>query len=134
MKVDTTIHIIKGNTSMLKKYPNPSKYKYMIKSTCPEVTFIGMEGEFKQPDFAEIQIDMVPNKSIIDLKSLKFYLQQFRDKLTSYERLVNIIFENINEVYAPYFLRVKLKTNPRGGIYSELIVDSEQRWNELKGE
>ena len=99
----------------------------MIKSTCPEVTFIGMKGEFKQPDFAKIRIDMVPDETIIDLKSLKFYLQQFRDKLLSYERLVNIIYEDVFEVYKPYFLRVIMETNPRGGIHSKLIVDSEER-------
>jgi len=117
-----------SNKSILKSYSNPSDNKYMIKSTCPEVTFIGMKGDYKQPDFAEIQIEMVPYETIIDLKSLKFYLQQFRDKLLSYENLVNIIFEDIDEVFSPYFLRVTMKTNPRGGIYSELVVDSEKRY------
>jgi len=119
---------IETNTKILKGYKNPYKEKYMIKAVCPEVTFIGMKGDYKQPDFAEIKIEIICNQTIIDLKSLKFYLQQFRDKLLSYERMVNIIFEDINKVYKPYFLRVKMKTNPRGGIRSELIVDSEKRY------
>jgi len=116
-----------SNTKLLKSYPNPCEEKYMIKSTCREVTFIGMKGDFKQPDFAEVTVEMVPGSIIIDLKSLKFYFQQFRDKLVSYERLVNVIFKDIQEVYEPCFLRVKMKTNSRGGIFSELIVDSDKR-------
>jgi len=109
-----------SDTSILKSYPNPSEEIYRIKSICPEVTFIGMKGDYKQPDFAEIHIEMIPNATIIDLKSLKFYLQQFRDTLTSYERLINIIFEDIFFTFEPRYLKVYMKTNPRGGIYSEL--------------
>ena len=108
---------------MLKSYPNPVKRDYMIKSISDELTFIGMKGEFKQPDFAEIEIDMIPDKIIIDLKSLKVYLLQFRDKMMSYESLVNIIFDDIKYVFEPRYLQVKMKTNKRGGIYSELIVE-----------
>ena len=118
-----------SDTTLLKSYPNPSKNMYLVKSVCPEVTFIGMKGEYKQPDFAEVQISMIPSNTIIDLKSLKFYLQQFRDKLLSYERLTNVIYDDINELYKPKYLRVKLRTNPRGGIYSELIVDSKENYD-----
>jgi len=107
--------------SMLKSYPNPTPVDYFIKSTCSEVTFIGMKGEHgKQPDFAEISITMIPAKTIMDLKSLKFYLGQFRDILTSYEKLINVIFYDIGVVYQPKYLKVTMKTNPRGGICSEL--------------
>ena len=111
--------------SILKGYKNPSNADYLSKAICPEVTFIGMKGDFRQPDFAEIHIEVIPDKTIIDLKSLKFYLQDFRDKLVSYERLLNVIYDDIKKVYEPKYLKVYMKTNPRGGIYSELERSSE---------
>ena len=111
-----------SNKEILKSLKNPSTNRYMIKSVCSEVTFIGHKGEFDQPDFAEVHVTMIPYKKIIELKSLKLYFQQFRGFLVSYERLINIIFEDINEVYDPMELKIYMKTNARGGIYSELTV------------
>jgi len=85
---------------------------------CKELTFYGFPN---QPDFVTIIIDIVPSKNTIELKSLKMYLLQFRDKHMSYERILDIIFKDINEIYLPHSLKVTLKTQPRGGICSTLI-------------
>ena len=118
------------DSSMLKSIPNPEKVKpYEVKIKQPEVTFLGV---YNQPDFATLFILMYPNGRIVELKSLKLYLQQYRDVVISYERLLNQVYEHMIEVYKPQRLRIVLDCNPRGGISSRLTVDSD--WEALGGE
>ena len=92
------------DSSMLKSIPNPEKVKpYEIKIKQPEVTFLGV---YNQPDFATLYILMYPNGRIVELKSLKEYLQQYRDVVISYERLINQVYDHMQEVYTPQRLRL----------------------------
>ena len=117
------------DSSMLKAIPNPEKVKpYEVKIKQPEVTFLGV---YEQPDFATLYILMYPNGKVVELKSLKLYLQQYRDVVISYERLLNQVYEHIIEVYKPQRLRMVLDCNPRGGISSRLTIDSD--WEALGG-
>jgi len=111
-----------SDTNILKSLSNPTGSQYEIIIEAPEVTFLGVP---HQPDFAKIYLTMYPGKKVIELKSLKFYLQQFRDKIISYERLINVIYEDLMDVYKPIRLRIVLETNPRGGISSRLTIDSD---------
>ena len=118
------------DSSMLKSIPNPEKVKpYEIKIKQPEVTFLGV---YNQPDFATLYILMYPNGRVVELKSLKEYLQQYRDVIISYERLLNQVYDHMYERYTPKRLRLVLDCNPRGGIPSRLTVDSD--WKALGGE
>ena len=118
------------DSSMLKSIPNPEKVKpYEVKIKQPEVTFLGV---YNQPDFATLYILMYPNGRIIELKSLKLYLQQYRDVVISYERLLNQVYDHMLESYTPQRLRLVLDCNPRGGISSRLTIDSD--WEALGGE
>ena len=118
------------DSSMLKSIPNPEKVKpYEVKIKQPELTFLGVYGH---PDFATLYVLMYPNGRIVELKSLKLYLQQYRDVVISYERLLNQLYEHMMEVYEPSRLRLVLDCNPRGGISSRLTVDSD--WGALGGE
>ena len=118
------------DSSILKSIPNPEKVKpYEVKIKQPEVTFLGV---YNQPDFATLYILMYPNGRIIELKSLKEYLQQYRDVVISYERLLNQVYDHMKKVYTPQRLRLVLDCNPRGGISSRLTIDSE--WEALGGE
>ena len=118
------------DSSMLKGIPNPEKVKpYEVKIKQPEVTFLGV---YEQPDFATLYILMYPNGRVIELKSLKLYLQQYRDVIISYERLINQVYDHMKEVYKPQRLRLVLDCNPRGGISSRLTIDSD--WEVLGGE
>jgi 7-cyano-7-deazaguanine reductase len=110
------------DSSILKAIPNPSKEAYEIKIKIPEFTFLGIQ---EQPDFAKIYISFYPKKHIIELKSLKQYIYQLRDIVVSYERLVNIIYDHLLEVYEPERLRMVMICNPRGGISSKLTIDSD---------
>ena len=112
-----------NRTDVLKSLKNKISRKYKIVHFVPEVTF---EGDDKKPDFGEIVITYVPKNWLIELKSLKLYFYQFRGEKFSYERFVNVVYNDINEIYKPKYLKVTLKTNPRGGISSFLEVDSEK--------
>ena len=117
------------DSSMLKAIPNPEKVKpYEVKIKQPEVTFLGV---YEQPDFATLYILMYPNGKVIELKSLKLYLQQYRDVVISYERLLNQVYDHLQKVYSPKRLRIVLDCNPRGGISSRLTIDSD--WEVLGG-
>ena len=118
------------DSSMLKTIPNPEKVKpYEVKIKQPEITFLGV---YEQPDFATLYILMYPNGKVVELKSLKLYLQQYRDVVISYERLLNQIYDHMIEVYDPQRLRLVLDCNPRGGISSRLTIDND--WEALGGE
>ena len=62
---------------------------------------------------------------IIELKSLKEYLGVFRDSVMSYERLINVIYDDLMEKYGPQRLRLEMDCNARGGISSKLKIDSD---------
>ena len=63
---------------------------------------------------------------------MKLYLQQYRDVVISYERLLNQVYEHLQKVYLPQRLRLVLDCNPRGGISSRLTIDND--WEALGGE
>ena len=108
--------------SILKAIPNPSKEPYEIKIKVPEFTFLGVN---EQPDFGVLYITIFPSKKIIELKSLKQYAYHLRNIVVSYERLINVVYNDLIEVYNPDRLRLVLKSNPRGGISSRLVIDSD---------
>jgi len=108
--------------TILKAIPNPSTAAYEIKTKIPEFTFLGVQ---EQPDFATIYLTFYPGKKIIELKSLKYYVYQLRNIIVSYERLINIIYDDLTIVYEPARLRLVMICNPRGGISSRLTIDSD---------
>ena len=107
---------------LLEKIPNPGSSAYEQKILMPEFTFLGV---VNQPDFGEVLLTFYPNAWTIELKSLKVYKDSFRDKPISYERLSNVMFEDIMQVYKPTRLRLMMRLRPRGGISSCLTIDSD---------
>jgi len=116
------------NRHILKSIPNPSKDAYEIKMKVPELTFEGVRG---QPDFAHLYLTFYPSDKIIELKSFKEYFFSFRSQIFSYERIINVIYDDMMNVYEPARLRLVIVCNPRGGISSKLTVDSD--WGERGG-
>ncbi len=110
------------DASILKALPNPSEEAYEIKVKIPEFTFLGVK---EQPDFATVFLTFYPEDKIIELKSLKQYAYHLRDITVSYERLINIFYDHLMEVYEPKRLRIVMVCNPRGGISSKLTIDSD---------
>ena len=111
-----------SDNTILKSIPNPSDKGYEIKIKNPEIPFLGVR---KQPDYATVYITFYPKEKVIELKTLKEYFYQFRMKLLSYERLINVVYDDLIEVYDPARLRVVMEFNPRGGISSKLAIDSD---------
>lgn len=110
------------NRSILKAIPNPNKEAYEIKLKAPEITFEGVRG---QPDFAQLYITFYPSDKIVELKSLKEYFFAFRSEIYSYERIINVFYDDIMAAYNPVRLRLVMVCNPRGGISSKLTIDSD---------
>lgn len=115
--------------TILKSLPNPADGAYEIKVKIPEMTFLGVK---EQPDFATVYLTVYPGKKIIELKSVKQYVYTLRNIVVSYERLINIMYEHMMEVYEPERLRIVMVCNPRGGISSRLTIDSD--WKVRGGE
>ena len=118
-----------SDKTILKSIPNPSREAYEIKLKAPEITFEGVRG---QPDFAMLYITFYPSSKVIELKSMKEYFYQFRSKIYSYERLINVVFEDMMDIYEPERLRLVMICNARGGISSKLTIDSD--WESRGGE
>ena len=114
---------------ILKSISNPSEDAYEIKMKIPELTFEGVRG---QPDFAKLYITFYPGSKVIELKSLKEYFFAFRSQIYSYERIINVIYDDMMKAYEPARLRLVMTCNPRGGISSKLTVDSD--WSARGGE
>ena len=121
--MSTSIQTYKNiRRDLLTAIPNPSQQAYEIKIKIPEFTFLGVH---EQPDFATIFLTFYPGQKIIELKSLKHYVYQLRNIIVSYERLINIIYDDIVAVYEPTRIRIVMICNPRGGISSKLTIDSD---------
>ncbi|MEO0602855.1 MAG: hypothetical protein AAF211_15550 [Myxococcota bacterium] len=107
---------------LLNRLPNPGGASYEQKVYIPELTFLGVGN---QPDFGEALITFYPKDWTIELKSLKIYKDAFRDAMVSYERLANVMFEDLKEAYEPIRIRLMMRLRPRGGIASVLTIDSD---------
>jgi 7-cyano-7-deazaguanine reductase len=111
-----------SDKALLESISNPTNKAYEVKIKNPEVTFLGVKN---QPDFAQVYITFYPRDKIVELKSAKLYFFQFRNKTLSYERLINVVYNDFMEVYEPDRLRVVMNFNARGGISSKLTIDSD---------
>ena len=111
-----------SETTMLKSIKNPTNEAYEIKLHAHEITFIGAS---EQPDFATADILFYPNNKVVELKSLKQYFYQFREKHISYERIINTVYDDLMDKYLPKRIRIVMKFNIRGGITSQLTIDSD---------
>lgn len=87
---------------------------YFVKFNCPEFTSLcPITG---QPDFATIYISYVPDKLMVESKSLKLYLFSFRNNGDFHEDCVNIIMKDLIKLMDPKYIEVWGKFTPRGGI------------------
>ena len=71
-----------------------------------------------QPDFAEILIDYIPDAVLVELKSLKLYLNSFRSRGIFHEEVINLILDDFVASVRPRHVEVIGKFNVRGGIYT----------------
>ncbi|MDP4114931.1 MAG: preQ(1) synthase [Bacteroidota bacterium] len=94
-------------------YPNRM---YEIKHVVDE--FTSLCPKTGHPDFGKIIIYYIPRKTCVELKSLKIYMQSFRNDGIFYESITNKILDDLVSVLDPWMLRVTTKFTGRGGIHS----------------
>lgn len=71
-----------------------------------------------QPDFGVITISYIADRKCVELKSLKYYLQSFRNEGIFYENVINRILDDLASVLKPRWLEVKGDFTVRGGLQS----------------
>jgi len=96
---------------------------YTIEIVCPEFTTVCPKTG--QPDFGTITFTYVPAQLCVELKSLKLYLQGFRNVGIFYETVVNRLLEDFVAACQPRSCRVKGAFTPRGGITTTVTCEYE---------
>jgi len=102
--------------------PNPER-DYEINISFPEFTCLCPRSGY--PDFATIKISYIPGKRIVELKSLKLYLNTFRDVHISHEAVTNQIYLDLEKKLKPRFMEVIGDFNPRGNVKTVVKVCSD---------
>ena len=110
----------------LQVFPNPAPERdYHIHMQVPEFTCLcPLTG---QPDFARIDLDIIPDRACIELKSLKLYMWSYRNEGAFHEKVTNTILDDIVKAIAPRYLRVTAQWYVRGGIYTNVVVEHRKR-------
>ena len=98
----------------LEKIPNAHSNDYFVRLNCPE--FTSLCPVTNQPDFAAIYINYIPDKYLVESKSLKLYLFSFRNHGDFHENCINVIMKDLKELLEPRFIEVWGEFMPRGGI------------------
>lgn len=110
----------------LERWENPAQERdYTIDISFPEFTCLCPRSGY--PDFAIINISYIPDKYIVELKSLKLYLNKFRNQHVSHEKVINIIYNDLLDFLKPRYLKVVGDFNPRGNVKTIITVSSENR-------
>jgi 7-cyano-7-deazaguanine reductase len=94
---------------------------YSVIHTAPEFTSVCPKTG--QPDFATIIIEYIPDKLCIELKSLKFYLNSYRNDGIYFESVTNKILDDLVEICKPRYMIIKAQFNVRGGISSQIRAE-----------
>ncbi len=109
-------------------FDNPNKKRiYEISIQLPEFTckcpFSGY------PDFAKLNIIYQPYLKVYELKSLKLYINNFRDIKISHEEVVNRIMDDLVNEGSPHWIHLNAAFNPRGNVSMQLDIISGQKRN-----
>lgn len=117
-------------TSKLEPWPNPAPQRdYVTHFEIPEFTCLCPRSGF--PDFATIIVDYVPDQYVVELKSLKFYINQFRNRQISHEAATNVILDELVALLNPRWMRVVADFTMRGNI--KTVITAEQAQPEYQG-
>ena len=108
--------------SQLEAWPNPDPERdYVAHLEIPEFTCLCPRSGF--PDFATIVIDYVPEQSVVELKSLKLYINKFRNRQISHEAAANLILSELVALLAPRWMRVVSVFNVRGNFKTIIFAE-----------
>jgi len=110
----------------LQTFRNPSPERdYRIQMTMPEFTCLcPLTG---QPDFATLELEYVPDRLCVELKSLKLYVWSFRGEGAFHEAVTNRILDDLVGATRPRFMRLTARFNVRGGIATAIVAEHRKR-------
>lgn len=109
--------------SRLEFWQNPDKKnRYLIEISYPEFTCLCPRSGY--PDFATIIVKYIPRKYIVELRSLKLYLNSFRDRYISHEAAINVIYNDLKKGLKPVYIEVIGDFNVRGNVKTIVSVKS----------
>lgn len=107
------------STEVLEAIPYENKEKNTwVEITNPEFTSLCPRTGL--PDSGTITVKYLPDKHIVELKSLKYYFIQFRNTGIYYENLTQLVLDHLVKVLAPFEMVVEAEFTPRGGISSKI--------------
>jgi 7-cyano-7-deazaguanine reductase len=105
----------------LERFPNRTTVRrYTIEFTCPEFTCVCPRSGF--PDFATIRIKIVPDQYCVELKSLKLYINSFRNKHTFHEDVTNVILQDLVDLLDPWEITVVGDFTVRGNVHTVITA------------
>jgi 7-cyano-7-deazaguanine reductase len=112
-------------TSELETFANPQlDHDYTIRMQIPEFTCLCPRTG--QPDFATLELEYVPDRLCVELKSLKLYIWSFRDRGVFHEAVTNEIAAHLERAMQPRYLRLSARFNVRGGICTTVVAERRQ--------
>lgn len=94
---------------------------YRIEIVAPEFTSVCPRTG--QPDFGTLTITYIPDKLCLELKSLKFYLQSFRNQGIFYEHVTNTILDDLAAMAKPRWMKITAAFNARGGMTETVTAE-----------
>ena len=97
---------------------------YLIEIECPEFTSVCPKTG--QPDFGTLTFLYTPDRLCVELKSLKLYLQSYRNDGIFYENVTNSILDDMVALLAPRHIKIVSRFTPRGGISTTVTVEHSQ--------
>ena len=95
--------------------------EYTIEIVCPEFTSVCPKTG--QPDFGTLTFTYIPARKCVELKSLKLYLQLFRNEGIFYEHVTNRILDDLVATVQPRWMRLVAAFTPRGGITTSVTAE-----------
>ena len=109
----------------LERFENRTRHRdYQVDFTCPEFTCLCPRSGF--PDFATIHISYTPGDWCVELKSLKLYINKFRDERVFHEDVTNRIMDDLVELMSPKKIKVVADFNVRGNIHTVITAEHEK--------
>ncbi len=106
----------------LESWPNPSPHRrYAVRFDIPEFTCLCPRSGF--PDFATVRIRYQPKDLIVELKSLKLYVNGYRDVPISHEEAANRILDDLVRLLDPHWMKVVADFNVRGNIKTVVVAE-----------
>jgi 7-cyano-7-deazaguanine reductase len=113
------------SSAALETFPNPRPERdFEIAIACPEFTSLCPKTGL--PDFGEIRITYVPDRLCLELKALKYYLIEFRNKGIFYEQVTNQILDDLVEACHPRRMTVVGDFSVRGGLTTTVTATYER--------